>query len=200
MNDSAAKPIRALFRLLIKVCLVLWFACVCLSSVAHATTIAKMSVAKMSQASRAIARVRCLSNSVIWDSGEIWTLTTFEVQQTWRGALPAEITVRLLGGRMAGITSTVSGVPRFRPGEEAVLFLEPASPGHFTVVAWQQGTFHIGHDRATGEETVTQDTAYFPAFNPRTRRFDSGGIVSMTLANFKAQIEAAVSAGVGVTK
>lgn len=200
MNNSRAKPRSALFRLLIKACLILCFACVWVPAVLHATTIAKMSVAKMSQASSAVARVRCLSNSVIWDSGEIWTVTTFEVQQTWRGALPAEIMVRLLGGRMAGITSTVSGVPRFRPGEEAVLFLEPASRGDFTVVAWQQGTFRIGHDRATGEETVTQDTAYFPAFDPRTRRFDSGGIVGTTLANFRAQIEAAVSAGVGAAK
>jgi hypothetical protein len=186
--------------MLIRVCVVFCLACVWMSAAVHATTIAKMSVAKMSQASSAIARVRCLSNSVIWDSGEIWTLTTFQVQETWRGALPAEITVRLLGGRMAGITSMVSGVPRFRPGEEAVLFLEPASRGHFTVVAWQQGTFRIGHDRATGEETVTQDAAYFPAFDPRTHRFDSRGIVGMTLANFRAQIEAAISTGVGVTK
>src|SRR5215469_9106764 len=105
----------------------LFFGAFLLAEAAQATTIVRMSLGEMSQVAKAIARVRCVSNATVWDSGEVWTLTTFEVEQTWRGTLPAEITVRLLGGHTASVTSSVSGVPRFRPNEEAILFLESAA-------------------------------------------------------------------------
>jgi hypothetical protein len=94
-----------------------------ISGATTATTLARMSLAQMSQIAPLIVRARCLGNSTGWDAGEIWTLTTFTVQEAWRGSSSAQITVRLLGGRVGNLTSSVSGIPRFRSGEEVVLFL-----------------------------------------------------------------------------
>lgn len=165
---------------------------VAMGATASATTLARMSVAQMAQAAPVIVRARCLKNSVGWDAGEIWTFTSFEVEEVWRGAAPARITVRLLGGRAGNLTSTVSGVPRFRPGEDVVLLLEPTARGDFSVVSWEQGTFRIRRDPEAGRESVTQDTASFATFDPATRRFEATGIRGLPLETFRGQVEAAL--------
>jgi hypothetical protein len=160
---------------------------------ARATTLEKMSIERMARAANAIARVRCVSNSTVWQHGEIWTLTGFDVEQTWRGALQAQITVRSLGGSIGVVTSTVSGVPRFRPGEEAVLFLEQNLYGDYFVVSWQQGTFRIRRDRRTSDETITEDTASYPTFDPRTRHMETNGVAGVRVSVFRAHVEAAAA-------
>ena len=121
----------------------------------RATTLLWMSVAQMAQRAPLIVRARCLANSAGWDAGEIWTLTSFDVVEVWRGAASGRITVRLLGGTAGNLTSSVSGVPRFRPGEEVVLFLEPTPRGDYSVLSWEQGTFRLRRDHVTNEEIVT---------------------------------------------
>jgi hypothetical protein len=162
---------------------------------ATATTLARMSVAQMSRAAHAIVRARCIENSAGWDAGEIWTFTSFEVREVWQGSAPARIIIRLLGGRVGNLTSSVAGVPRFRSGEEVVLFLERTPRGDFSVVSWEQGTFRIRREAATGSENVTQDSASFATFDPATRQFDAAGIRNLPIETFRAQLDAAASAG-----
>jgi hypothetical protein len=164
---------------------------------AGATTFARMSVAEMSRASSAIVRAKCVANTAGWEEGEIWTFTAFEVEETWRGEAPARITVRLLGGRLGSVTSSVSGVPRFRAGEEVVLFLEPSPKGNFSIVSWEQGTFRIRHQVRTNEEVITQDTASFPTFDPATRQFETSGVRNQPISELRAQVEAAFARGAG---
>jgi hypothetical protein len=158
----------------------------------RATILIRMSLEKLSQESPAIVRARCVASSTGWDAGEIWTFTLFEVEETWRGSVSARITVRLLGGSAGNITSSVAGVPRFRPGEDVVLFLASTPRGDFSVVSWQQGTFRIGRDIRSGAETVTQDTASFATFDPAARQFEASGIRNLPLEVFRARVEAAL--------
>jgi hypothetical protein len=162
-----------------------------MAGAASGTTLARMTLAEMAQAAPVIVRARCLTNSVRWDAGEIWTFTPFEVEEVWKGAAPARIVVRLLGGRAGNITSSVSGVPRFRAGEDVVLFLEPAARGDFSVVSWEQGTFRIRRGPAAGRLIATQDTASFATFDPSTRRFEATGVRNLPLENLRAQVDAA---------
>jgi hypothetical protein len=164
---------------------------------ARATTLLRMSLAEMSRMAQAIVRARCAGNSTGWDAGEIWTFTAFDAEEVWHGATPARFTVRLLGGRAGNLTSSVSGVPRFRPGEDVVLFLERTSRGDFSVVSWEQGTFRIRDTGVAAAETVTQDTAAFSTFDPATRRFETEGIRNMPLDSFRAQVYAALRAEIG---
>jgi hypothetical protein len=176
----------------------LCFAAACIALVlamggaASGTTLARMTLAEMAQAAPVVVRARCLTNSVRWDAGEIWTFTDFNVEEVWKGAATARITVRLLGGRDGSITSRVSGIPRFHAGEDVVLFLDPTPRGDFSVVSWEQGTFRIRRDLAGGRETATQDTASFATFDPSTRRFEATGIRNLPLENFRAQVDAAL--------
>ena len=167
------------------------------SQQAAATTLMRMSLLQLSQAAGQVVRARCIGNSTGWDAGEIWTFTSFAVEEAWRGSAPPQISVRLLGGRIGNITSTVSGVPRFSAGEEVILFLEPTPRGDFSIVSWEQGTFRILRDGRSGEEIAVQDTASFPVFDPATRRFAPSGIRSLPVATLRARVESAVREGTG---
>ena len=92
------------------------------------------------------------------------------------------------------ITSTVSGVPRFRTGEDVIVFLEPTRLGDYSIESWAQGTFRIRRDPRTSRDLVTQDTASVATFDPRTRAFDATGIRGVTVDSFRAQVEAALAA------
>src|SRR6201987_6465572 len=102
-------------------------------SPARAPTLKRMSVADLSRAAHTVVRARCVTSSTRWDAGEIWTFTTFDVEETWKGSAPAQITVRLLGGSAGNFTSKVSGVPRFSPGEELIVFLERTPAQDFSL-------------------------------------------------------------------
>jgi hypothetical protein len=164
------------------------------NSSALATTLKRMSVADLSRAAHTVVRARCATSSARWDAGEIWTFTTFDVEETWKGSAPAQITVRLLGGSAGNFTSTVSGVPRFSPGEELILFLERTPAQDFSIVSWMQGTFRIGLNGTTGEETITQDTAAFPVSDPASQRFEATGIRKMPISAFHSLVTASTQA------
>jgi hypothetical protein len=164
------------------------------NSSALATTLKRMSVTDLSRAAHTVVRARCVTNSTRWDAGEIWTFTTLDVEDTWKRSAPAQITLRLLGGSVGNFTSTVSGVPRFAPGEELILFLERTPAQDFSIVSWMQGTFRIGLNGTTGEETVTQDTAAFPVFDPSSQRFETTGIRKMPVSAFRSLVLASAEA------
>jgi len=110
-----------------------------------------------------------------------------------KGTAPAQIVVRLVGGHVGHLTSTVDGVPRFRAGEEAILFLEPAAGSEFNVTSWAQGTFRIRRDIHTGRESVTQDTGGLSLFDPATRQFYPGGVKNLPLEEFRQRVAEAVA-------
>ena len=157
-----------------------------------ATTLARMNLDELVGAAEVVARVRCLENESRWENGEIWTFTSFEVVETLKGVAPRLVTVRLLGGRVGHVISAVEGVPRFQPGEEAVLFLERLREGDFSVTSWVQGTFRIRFDAQTGQESVTQDSSGFGVFDPATRRFRPSGVRKMRLEVLKQRVAEAL--------
>ncbi len=142
----------------------------------NATTLAPLRFEELAQQSTAVARLRCLSSESRWDRGEIWTETRFEVLELDKGLLPGLVTVRMVGGNLGHLHSRVDGVPRFRTGEEVYLFLWHRQSEPYSVLGWTQGTFRIARHGEAGVETVTQDSALTPVFDPRTRAFRRGGI------------------------
>jgi hypothetical protein len=162
-----------------------------LCNAAAPTTLAHMSIAKLTQSSRLIIRARCVDNFAAWDAAEIWTFSTFEPSEIWKGSSAQRVSVRLLGGRVGNLTSNVSGIPRFHAGDEVVLFLAPTTRGDFSVVSWVQGTFRIHRGPQSGAETVTQDSASFDTFDPSTKKFTLSGIRDLPLDELRGQVAAA---------
>jgi hypothetical protein len=161
-------------------------------SPAQATTIARMDLGQLTAHAAAVARVRCLSSASRLEAGSVWTVSTFEVVEVWKGRLAATIVVRLPGGRASGLHVRVEGAPRFVPGEEEVLFLEPALGGEMTITSWAQGTFRIRRSAPAGDEVVTQDTAGMRILDPVTGNWSSGGIERLPLTRLRDRVAEAV--------
>lgn len=167
------------------------------ASNAWPTTFAKMSLEQLTAATPLIVRARCQGSIVSTEKSEIWTITSFEVREVWKGSAPQIVRVRLLGGRTAELTSHVEGVPRFRPGEDMVLFLAPLRRGNYSVTGWAQGTFRIHRAGANAQLVVTQDTAAFaPAKftgGSASRRIASSAVRGMPLEEFRRRVAATLA-------
>ena len=160
----------------------------------NATTFIRVSPERLASVSALVVRARCVGSAVQVRDGEIWTITSFEVRERWKGGAPAVIRTRLLGGRTAQLTSHVAGVPRFRAGEEVVMFLAPIRRGEYSIVSWAQGTFRIHRDPATSRLVVTQDTASYQDPNLPSLAFDGRAVRNLPLEDFHRRIEMALDA------
>src|SRR5260370_12814235 len=153
--------------------------------VAEATTLVRLRFQDLAHYSYSIARVRCMHADARVENGEIWTDTSFRVLAHNKGYLPEEIVVRQPGGKFQHLHSHVEGAPEFRPGEEIYLFLS-GHPGHqFLIVGWAQGTFRIHRDLRSGRETVTQDSAATPVFDPASESFTKTGVKNLSIDVFE---------------
>jgi hypothetical protein len=185
MNDSDRRRfLRILFFMA--------FALLVIVPAASATTLARLQFAELAQESTAVARLRCLDSGSRWERGEIWTETRFEVLEQEKGLLPGIVTVRTLGGSAGHLHSRVDGVPVFHPGEEVYLFLWRQEGEAYSVLGWSQGTFRVAKNLRTGAETVTQDSAAMPAFDPQKREFRREGTRNLPVSIFREKLRSAL--------
>jgi hypothetical protein len=174
---------------------VLFLTCVALLAIelaASATTLARLQFTELAQEATAVARLRCLSSESQWERGEIWTETRFEVLEQEKGLVPGLVTVRTLGGRAGHLHSRVDGVPVFHPGEEVYLFLWRREGEAYSVLGWSQGAFRIARNPQTGTETVSQDSAAMPVFDPQTREFRREGTRNVPVSIFREKLRSAL--------
>ena len=104
-----------------------------------------------------IAVVDVISVQSFWNAGHERILSTVElsVVERWKGEAPvgARLTVVQPGGTVGEVTTTVSGMPRFTPGERMLIFLHgPTDRG--TVVGLTQGKRTLRRDPGSGRWMV----------------------------------------------
>jgi hypothetical protein len=157
--------------------------------VSQATTLSRLRFQDLVHYSYSVARVRCERSRALLDNGEIWTDVTFRVLWQSKGNLPREIVVRQPGGKLLHLHSHVEGTPQFRPSEEVYLFLSGHPGREFYIVGWTQGTFRIRRDSVSNIETVTQDSAEIPVFDPATETFTREGTKNLPAEIFEQRIE-----------
>jgi len=155
---------------------------------ARATTLVRLPFPDLVHYASAIARVRCVGADIRVENGEIFTDTRFHVLETEKGLLPAQIVVRQPGGTFQHLHSHVEGAPEFRIGEEVYLFLWGRPGRQFYVLGWSQGTFRLRRDALSGKETVTQDSAEIPVFDPEAKAFTKMGVRNLRLDVFQERV------------
>jgi molybdopterin-binding protein len=165
-----------------------------------ATTLQRLSIDQLTAGSDAVARVNFSGTESRWENGTIWTVTTLRVVEIIKGTLPAEISVRLPGGRVGHLTATVEGTPRFHAGDDAIVFLKTSPAGGFSVAGWVQGTFRVSRDPRTGVQSVTQDSSAFAVFDSTTRSFRTEGIHRMPVEEFRGRVASAIARSTGRTR
>ncbi len=160
---------------------------------AGATTLVRMDLATLARSAEIIVRARCIHSETKWEPESISTFDDFDVLETFKGAPPQILRMRLPGGRVNHTAVKIEGVPAFTTGEETILFVEKTSAGDYGVTSWAQGTFRI-HREASGDARLTQDTSHFAVFDPHTRQFTTAGIRNLPLSDFRQQLAQALNA------
>ncbi len=110
---------------------------------AAAATLERLSFEDLVTRSTGIVRGRAISSSASQIGSTIYTRTRFEVLERWKGAEGTQIEVFEPGGTVGRSSQSYSGVPRFEPGQEVVLFLWTGPSGRTQVTGLSQGVFQV---------------------------------------------------------
>ena len=112
-------------------------------------TVKFVSLKKLVHLSTNIFYGRVIDQSVLEDQNTLWTQTTFEIIDGWKGSLKKgqEWTLTQRGGEIGeGISYKriyIPGLPTFTLNEEVVLFVEKAPAGSLVVAGMTQGKYTV---------------------------------------------------------
>jgi hypothetical protein len=87
----------------------------------------------------------------------IVTYVTFKIEDSIKGTLGAEYTIRIFGGTVDGHTMEATDTPRFKVGDRDILFVEHNGTQFVPLVGIMHGRFHVQQDDATGHERIAKD-------------------------------------------
>ena len=126
---------------------------------ALATTVMKVEVPDMTQTSEWVVRAQVVSVENVdlrRDGRGLFTDVELRITEVYRGQkVPQRYTMRMIGGKGAdGMSLWIPGMPRFKVGQESVLFLERTSAGHIPC-GLGQGVWNVRPDQK-GNHWVTQ--------------------------------------------
>src|SRR3989442_5725183 len=115
---------------------------------ARATTLVRLSLEQLTEASTAIVRGHVVSQETRWNPAHthIFTTTTVAVDQTLKGNAQPEVVIEQLGGKLGHRREYVAGTVHFFPQASYWLFLELAAAGtgrRYMVVAIAQRAYRI---------------------------------------------------------
>ncbi|MBX7190624.1 MAG: hypothetical protein K1X94_01115 [Sandaracinaceae bacterium] len=161
-----------------------------LGDVAHATVMVEVPFDRLARESDAIVHGRVLrtGSRLVLDAGSArpHTLTEIEVFEPIKGAVGDRLVVDEIGGTVQDRGMWIEGTPRFRRGEECVLFLRALPDGHFRTYAMAQGHFEVRPGVPGVAPTVVRDTSAvgFASWAQGTMQIQPGTIASMPLDAF----------------
>jgi len=102
----------------------------------------------------AIVLGRVVAQESHWDAAHKWVLTysTFRVEKTLKGQEAQEVTIVTPGGTVGTVAQEVIGAPKFRQGDDHLVFVRDSKAGP-TVLYLEQGAYRVeNNDR--GERMV----------------------------------------------
>jgi hypothetical protein len=95
---------------------------------AQATTLRAPSLEALAMRSTLVARGVVTDQSVVTQSGLVFTDSVLVIEECFKGDCTArEVVVRTMGGELGDFVVEAEGMARFTPGEEVLVFLEPLS-------------------------------------------------------------------------
>jgi hypothetical protein len=93
-----------------------------------ASTVVGESIEALAQSAPVVVRATVRGSQSGWDDGRhrIWTWTELSITESIKGAPPRSVLVKQPGGEVGAVGQAVTGTAKFTPGEDVVLFLQPA--------------------------------------------------------------------------
>jgi hypothetical protein len=158
----------------------------------HAAVLVHLSFDEMAEKSSAIFLGRCIEVRSAWAGADIVTHNVFEVGEYFKGDLGQRVTVTEIGGQVGNIVAAYPGLPRFKAGEEAVLFVWTDPLGVHQVIGLTQGRFRINRAARSGDVSLLQSSSDEPMVEP-SGHAHSGAVepLSFALPAFRSRLSLA---------
>lgn len=114
------------------------------------------------------------------------TVTELEVYEPIKGNVGVRLTIDELGGTVQDRGMWIDGTPRYRAGEECVVFLRALPGGQFRTYAMAQGHFTVRPTVPGATPVVVRDTSAmgFASWSHDVMQVQPGRVASMPLAAF----------------
>jgi hypothetical protein len=87
----------------------------------------------------------------------IYTIYTIAPSEYLKGQLGATFELREPGGVVGDLEMSVASVPKFQPGQDALLFVWTDPRDHHQITAFEQGAVTIELDATTGVRRAARD-------------------------------------------
>ncbi len=165
-----------------------------------ATVVKALSVEQMTAIARVVVHGSVSHVEAHWDDGHrsIWTYSEIVVRETLKGTKSSTLLIKQPGGVIGAVGQQVAGAAQFTPGEEVVLFLEPAvdEPNAFVVLAMSAGkvTLEDSGTRKLAKRDLKGLSFARPGKSTLTRPVDERDVVGFADA-FLAKVRAASKVG-----
>jgi hypothetical protein len=164
---------------------------------ASATTLVRMSLDQLAEASTEIIRGHVVSQQTLWNPQHtrIYTYTTLALDQTYKGNPPSFPVVQQPGGTIGKVRVFVAGTVQFHAQASYMLFLERsgADSSKFLLVGMMQGAYRIYQDAKTQEERLILPLGSLPRGTPAS---GAGSIITgqaVPVRQFQRDVSASLS-------
>jgi hypothetical protein len=126
-----------------------------LAAPAFATTVAKLSLEQLVQGADLIVQGQVQSVYSQWDRERrlVFTYVSIRVEDPLKGERRQSVLIRQIGGTAGTIQMSVAGMPQFKSGERALVFLKRQDATTFQVVGMNQGLYRIVEDSAVSNSS-----------------------------------------------
>jgi len=112
----------------------------------------------------------------------IATRVELDVKEAVKGTPPSPLVLQMVGGRVGDDELVVEGAPRFKPGEESILFIRGNGRVFSPVVALMHGAYPVRRDARTGRAEVLRSDGR-PLYRARDVEMPLGARSPMLTAN-----------------
>ena len=121
-----------------------------LAAPAFATTVARLDMEQLVQRADLIVQGHVQSVYSQWDEARrlVFTYISIRVDEPLKGERRQSVLIRQVGGTAGTIQMSIAGVPQFKSGEMAIIFLKRQGDSTFQVVGMNQGLYEIIDDFA----------------------------------------------------
>jgi hypothetical protein len=117
---------------------------------AFATTVAKLNLEQLVKRADIIVQGQVQSVYSQWDEERhlVFTYVSIRVDESIKGSNRRSVLIRQVGGTVGTVQMSIAGVPQFRTGEAAIVFLKHQDDSTFQVVGMSQGLYEVVEDYA----------------------------------------------------
>ena len=120
----------------------------------------------------------------------IVTYVTFRIEDSIKGALGVDYTIRMFGGTVDGQTMEVTDAPRFKLGDRDILFVEHNGTQFIPLVGIMHGRFHVQPDPNGANEKIAKDNGATVADVTKLGQDERAAVTGTALS--KAEFKAAI--------